>query len=166
MASTIFISKVVQWEQNVHVHIPTFSWETRKNFTYTLILEKFPHFTVDLWTNDCSEILEVIRHFKDLKDAFIKWSCKSEIPCYLTNVKVKIFIYLLQCRICKLQCIGKSESTFKIRLNNDRKNAESEKSILAWKHLNEPNHNFQQHAELTVIKQIRKKQQLKRQENT
>ena len=60
----------------------------------------------------------------------------------LTNVKVKIFIYLLQCRTCKLQCIGKSEFTFKIRLSNDRKNAESEKSILARKHLNEPNHNF------------------------
>ena len=82
MVSTIFISKVVQWDQYVHVHIPTFSWETRKNFTYTLILEKFPHFTVDLWTNDCSEISEVIRHFKDLKDAFIKWSCKSETPDY------------------------------------------------------------------------------------
>ena len=41
-----------------------------------------------------------------------------------------------------------------IGLNIYRKDAQSQKSILACKHFNEPNHNFQQHAQFTLIKQI------------
>ena len=48
MVSTIFRSKVAQWAQYVHLHMPTFSSENLKNFTYNLILETFPHFTADL----------------------------------------------------------------------------------------------------------------------
>ena len=47
MVSTIFRSKVVQWAQYVHRHMPTFSWENL-NFTYTLILETFQNFAVDI----------------------------------------------------------------------------------------------------------------------
>ena len=36
------------------------------------------------------------------------------------------------------------------------KNANSEKSILACKNFNEPDHNFHHHAEFTLIEQIRK----------
>ena len=62
-------------------------------------------------------------------------------------------IYLLQCRICQLQCVGKSETPFNIRL---RKDAKSQASILACINFNEQNHNFQQHAEFTLIEQIKK----------
>ena len=65
-------------------------------------------------------------------------------------------MYLLQCRICKLEFVGKRETTFNIHLNNHAKDAKSEKSIVACKHFNEPNHNSQQHAEFTLIQQIRK----------
>ena len=41
-----------------------------------------------------------------------------------------------------------------IGLNNHRKDAQSQKSILSCKHFNEPNHNFQQHAQFTLVKQI------------
>ena len=64
-------------------------------------------------------------------------------------------IYLLQCRICQLQYVGKSETPFKIRLHNDRKDAKSEASVLACKHFSEQNHNFQQNAEFTFIEQIK-----------
>ena len=50
----------------------------------------------------------------------------------------------------------KSETAFNIRLNNHRKDAKSEASILACKHFNKQNHNFKQHAELTLIEQIKK----------
>ena len=65
-------------------------------------------------------------------------------------------IYLLQCRICQLQYVGKSETPFNICLNNYGKNAKSEASILACKHFNEQNHDFQQHAEFSLIEQIKK----------
>ena len=78
-------------------------------------------------------------------------------------------IYLLQCRICQLQCVGKSETPFNIRL---RKDAKSQASILACINFNEQNHNFQQHAEFTLIEQVKKhttteetKTLLKRREN-
>ena len=43
-------------------------------------------------------------------------------------------------------------TTYSIRLNSHRKGGKSEKSILACKHFNEPNHNFQQHALTERIK--------------
>ena len=51
--------------------------------------------------------------------------------------KSENLIYLLQCRICQLQYVAKSETPFNIRLNNHRKGAKSQASILACKHFNE-----------------------------
>ena len=54
-----------------------------------------------------------------------------------------------------------------IGLNIYRKDAQSQKSILACKHFDEPNHNFQQHAQFTLIKQINPtKKETKRQKKT
>ena len=61
--------------------------------------------------------------------------------------------------------LEKSETTFNIWRNNHRKNAKSGISILGCKHFNETNRNFQYHAELILIKQI-KKQTTERQENS
>ena len=82
---------------------------------------------------------------KETFQIFHNLRCKSE------NL-----IYLLQCRICQLPYVHKSETPFNIHLNNDRKDAKSQASILACKHFNEQNHNFQQHAEFTLIEQIKK----------
>ena len=69
--------------------------------------------------------------------------------------KSENLILLLQFRICQLQNIGKSETPFNIRLNNHKKDAKSEASILAGKHFNEQNHNFQKNAESILIDQIK-----------
>ena len=45
--------------------------------------------------------------------------------------KSENLIYLLQCQICKLQYVGKSESTINIHLNDHRKDAKAEESVLA-----------------------------------
>ena len=82
---------------------------------------------------------------KDTFQIFHNLTCKSE------NL-----IYLLQYRICQLKYVGKSETPFNICLNNHRKNATWQASILACKHFSEQNHNFQQYAEFTLIEQIRK----------
>ena len=70
--------------------------------------------------------------------------------------KSNTLIYLLQCRICKLQYVGKSEIPFNIPLNNHRKDTKSQASILACKHFSEQNHKYQQHAEFNLIEQIKK----------
>ena len=62
---------------------------------------------------------------KETFQIFHKLTCKSE------NL-----LYLLQCRICQLQYVGKSETPLNIRLNNHRKDAKSQASILARKLVN------------------------------
>ena len=59
--------------------------------------------------------------------------------------------------MCQLQYVGKSETPFNIRLNNHWKDTKSQASILEH-NFNEQIHNFQKHAEFTLIEQIKKKQ--------
>ena len=72
------------------------------------------------------------------------------------NCKSSDLIYLLQCRICQLQYVCKSETSFNIRLNNHRKDSSNKNPILACKHFQNSNHNFQMDAEFTLIEQITK----------
>ena len=67
--------------------------------------------------------------------------------------KSESLIYLLQCHICQLHYAGKSETHFNIRLNNNRKDAKSQYSILVCKHCYKQDHDFR-HAEFTLIEQI------------
>ena len=50
------------------------------------------------------------------------------------NCKSSHLIYLLECRICQLQVVGKSETSFNIRLNDHRKNIKNKYSVLAYNH--------------------------------
>ena len=60
------------------------------------------------------------------------------------NCKSKYVIYLLECQICKIQYVGKTETAFNVRLNNHRSNAlhPKEDTIPACKHFNRERHNF------------------------
>ena len=70
-------------------------------------------------------------------------------------VKVKISYFSFNAEYANFNTLENVD--FNIHLSNHRKDAKSEKSILAYKHSNEPNHNFQQHAEFTLMEQIREK---------
>ena len=50
------------------------------------------------------------------------------------NSKSSFIIYLLECYICNIQYVGKSETSFNIRLNNHRKNVKNPSTILACKY--------------------------------
>ena len=68
----------------------------------------------------------------------------------------KYIIYLGFCVLCKKhQYVGKAESTFNIRLNNHRKDANKEKSIPFDEHFRCANHNFTKHARFILIEQIK-----------
>ena len=73
------------------------------------------------------------------------------------NCQSSFVIYLLQCRLCETQYIGKSETPFNIRLNNHRKDSKKPNPILACKHFQSPNHIFQRDAQFLLIEQIKKK---------
>ena len=76
---------------------------------------------------------------------FRQLSCKSS---YLIN--------LLQCQICQLQYVSKSETSLSVRLKNHRKNSKSKNAILACNHFQDLNHNFQRDAKFTLTEQITK----------
>ena len=90
------------------------------------------------------------------------------------NFKSKYVIYLLECSICKIQYVVKSQTPFHIRLNNHRKYIKDQGAVPACKDSNSPNHNFNAHGKLTIIEQLRKitssstdalKERLKQREN-
>ena len=58
------------------------------------------------------------------------------------SCKSTFLIYLFQCNICNIQNVGKSETTFTIRLNNHRKDAKDPNALPADKHFTLPGHDF------------------------
>ena len=110
-----------------------------------LTIHDWTIFVVNKWNKQTySRVTEQIRSLKFFMIFYVK-----DLRCKWSYMHL---IYLLPCRICKFQYVGKSETTFNIRLNNHRKDATSEESILACKHFNECNHNFHV-VEFTLIKQ-------------
>ena len=67
------------------------------------------------------------------------------------NCKSKLLIYLVECRIYRIQYIGKSETEFNIRLNNHRKDVNRQNAPQADQHFKLPNHSFNQHARFNLI---------------
>ena len=63
-------------------------------------------------------------------------------------------IYLLECLLCKIQYVGKSETPFHIRLNNHRKDIKNPHAIEACKHFNNWNHVFHKPGKFILIKQL------------
>ena len=75
--------------------------------------------------NLCCQQVEKTNVFKSYKTgktykSFHQLTCKSQAK-----------IYLLQCRICFIQYVGKSEATFNLRLNNRRKDNKKKDEIPA-----------------------------------
>ena len=72
-----------------------------------------------------------------------------QVTCHSSYV-----IYLLECILCKIQYVGKSETAFNIRLNNHRKHIKKPNSIEACKHFNNK-HTISKHGKFTIIEQLR-----------
>ena len=74
-----------------------------------------------------------------------------------TSCRSNFCIYLMECKKCKIQYIGKSETTFNLRLNNHRSDAYNPNShtIPACKHFSDNTHDFNRDARFTIIEQIK-----------
>ena len=60
----------------------------------------------------------------------------------------------MECRICRIQYIGKSEREFKIRLKNHHKDVNRQNAPQVDQHFKLPYYNFNQHARFTLIEQL------------
>ena len=60
----------------------------------------------------------------------------------------------MECMLCEVQYVGKSETAFNIRLNNHRKDVNNPKSIPVDLHFRKLGHSFNLHAKFTLIKQL------------
>ena len=58
------------------------------------------------------------------------------------NCKNSFVIYLLECYICNIQYVDKSEKPFNVRLNNHRKDVKNHNALPACKHFNKHDNNF------------------------
>ena len=60
----------------------------------------------------------------------------------------------MECRICRIQNIGKSETEFKIRLKNHHKDVNRQNPQQADQHFKLPYYNFSQYARFSLIDKI------------
>ena len=60
----------------------------------------------------------------------------------------------MECAVCKVQYVGKAETTFNIRLNNHRKDVNNPKFIPADLHFRKTGHSFNLRAKFTLIEQL------------
>ena len=68
---------------------------------------------------------------------------------------INFITYLLECYICRIPYVGKSETSFTIRLINQRKDIKNANSILARKSFNRRDHGSNNHRKLTMKEQLR-----------
>ena len=67
------------------------------------------------------------------------------------NCASSYVIYLIECFLCSKQYIVKVEVSFNIRLNDHRKDVKKVDPIMACKHFQQENHNFNKHVKFTII---------------
>ena len=72
------------------------------------------------------------------------------------TMKSSFVIYLIECFICNIRYVGKSEAPFNITLDNHRKDIENLKAIPSCKHFNRHHHDFSNREEIIIIEQLRK----------
>ena len=60
----------------------------------------------------------------------------------------------MECRICRIQYIGRSETEFNFRLNNHRKEVNTQNAPQSDQHFKLPYHNFNQLVRFTLTEQL------------
>ena len=71
------------------------------------------------------------------------------------SCKSKFIIYLLECILCRIQYIGKSEWAMNIRINKHRNDVFREEAIHVCQHFKQVTHNFNRHAKITIIEELK-----------
>ena len=72
------------------------------------------------------------------------------------NCKSDFVIYVLECKRCHIQYVGKAKTNFNLRLKNDRKDVYKADAIPLSRHFAMKDHIFNKRASFITIEQIRK----------
>ena len=70
------------------------------------------------------------------------------------NCSIAYVIYLIECSLRERQYVGKSETSFNIKLKNHCKDVEKPDAILACRHFQEKKHVFSKHTKFTIIDKL------------
>ena len=73
---------------------------------------------------------------------------------HTSDCKSKNVIYLLECKLCLMQYVGKAETEFHFRLSNYRSEVKRADPSPSAKHFQLPGHVFEEHARFTIIEQL------------
>ena len=73
----------------------------------------------------------------------------NEVNCSSAYV-----VYLMECTLCEKQYVGKSETSFDIRLNNRCKDVKKPDAILACRRFQEKKHVFNKHAKFIIVDKL------------
>ena len=95
----------------------------------------------------CQQVLKTTSTRTQTRETF---TIVHQVTCHSNYV-----IYVLECVMCKIQYVGKSETSFNIRLNNHRKDIKKPNAIEAYKHFNNNEHIFSKHGKFIIIEQLR-----------
>ena len=98
------------------------------------------------WGNLCCK---QVLHTQSFKSSVTQKTCHI---LHDLNCKSKLLIYLMECRVCRIQYTGKSETEFN-RLNNHRKDVNTQNAPQADQHFKLPI-NFNQYARVILIEQL------------
>ena len=108
---------------------------------------------------------DVFQANKQLRSHYLQAPKQKKNLIYITKFLVKvsmIFAYQNVSIFCKMQYVGKSETSFHIRLNNHRKDIEKPNAIEVWQYFNNLNHAFHKHQKFIVTEQLNNKKYINR----
>ena len=60
----------------------------------------------------------------------------------------------MECTLCSKQNVGKAATAFNIRLNNHRKDTKNQNAILAFRHFQQQDHNFNNHTKFIIMDKL------------
>ena len=70
------------------------------------------------------------------------------------NWKSEYVIYFMECTLCSKQYVGKAATAFNIRLNNHRKDTKNQNAILAFRHFQQQDHNFNSPTKFIIMDKL------------
>ena len=93
---------------------------------------------------------------KDTEDFKSNVTGKEYKIFHTVNCKSTFLIYLMECSICKIQYVGKSEWRLNRRINQHRNDVWRIEGPPCDKHFQKQDHDFTKHAKFTVIEKLEK----------
>ena len=109
----------------------------------------------EIWTSCLSGARNLCYNQVMTATTFMSRQTKQTFNIFFNlNWKSEFVIYLMECVLCKIQHVGKTEMTFNLILSNHSKGTKKPDSIPACKHFQQKGHNFNKHAKFIIADEL------------